>query len=143
MAIYSFINNDFVDVDESTKEINIIRFDSGTVNLISKIIYQDQSEFDNVLGLIKKFDSEIKNFLNKNEHNPLYKNPVDYSKKYKKDKKKKKAVEIILVGLDLVNKLTDAVDKNLATIKFIDGNPNHFEMWSFRLTSVKKFFETL
>lgn len=141
MVTYSFINKDFLEVGESTKEINIIRFDSGTVNLISKIIYQDQSEFDNILGLIKKFDSEVKNFLNKNEHNPLYNlnSTTDYSKYRDKDK----AVEIILIGLDIVNKLTEAIDKNLATIKFIDGNPNHFEIWSFRLISIKKFFETL
>lgn len=141
MATYSFINRDFLEVDESTKEINIIKFDSGTVNLIGKIIYQDQSEFDNILGLIKKFDSEVKNFLNKNEHNPLYKNPVDYIKKYKKDKKKKKAVEIVLIGLDLVNKLTDTIDKNLVTI---NGDLDRFfKIWSFRLISTKKVFETL
>ena len=141
MATYSFINRDFLEVYESTKEINIIKFDSGTVNLIGKIIYQDQSEFDNILGLIKKFDSEVKNFLNKNEHNPLYKNPVDYIKKYKKDKKKKKAVEIVLIGLDLVNKLTDTIDKNLVTI---NGDLDRFfKIWSFRLISTKKVFETL
>ena len=136
MATYSFINRDFLEVNKSTKEINIIRFDSGTVNLIGKITYQDQSEFDNVLGLIKKFDSEVKNFLNKNEYNPLYNhNPADYSKY----KDKKKAVEIILIGLDIVNKLTEAVDRNLATIK--GDLDRFFEIWSFRLISMKKVFK--
>ena len=142
MATYSFINSWFLEVDESTREINIIRFDRGTVNLIGKIIYQDQSEFDNVLNLIKKLDSEVKKFLNKNQYNPFYNHkPAEYSKyRYKK-----KAVEIILIGLDIVNKLTEDIDKNLAIIKFIDSDSaDHLlKLWLFRLTSAKRIFETL
>lgn len=142
MATYSFINKWFLEVDESTREFCFIKFDSGTVNLFGKIIYQDQSEFDYILDLIKKFDSEVKKFLNKNEYNPLYNlnSTTDYSKYRDKDK----AVEIILIGLDIVNKLIEAIDKNLATIKFIDSDSDHLlKSWLFRLTTAKRVFETL
>ena len=142
MATYSFINRWFLEVDESTREFCFIKFDSGTVNFFGKIIYQDQLEFNNVLDLIKKSDSEVKKFLNKNEYNPLYNlnSTTDYSKYRDKDK----AVEIILIGLDIVNKLTEAKDNNLATIKFIDSDSDHLlKSWSFRLVSAKRIFETL
>ena len=142
MATYSFINRWFLEVvDESTREFCFIKFDSGTVNLFGKIIYQDQSEFDNILNLIKKFDSEVKKFLNKNEYNPLHNHkPSDYSKY----RDKKKAVEIILMGLGIVNKLTKAIDKNLATINFIDDNSDHLlKSWSFKLTTLKRIFEIM
>ena len=147
MATYSFINRWFLEVDESTREFCFIKFDSGTVNLFGKIIYQDQSEFDYILDLIKKFDSEVKKFLNKNEYNPLYNhNPTDYSKY----RDKKKAVKIILMGLDIVNKLTKAKDNNLAIVELIENEFNSIndsdhllKSWLFRLTTLKRVFEIM
>lgn len=40
MEFYTFINKEFLEVNESTKEINIISFNSGgIVSLTSKITY--------------------------------------------------------------------------------------------------------
>lgn len=143
MEFYTFINKEFLEVNESTKEINIISFNSGgTVSLTSKIIYQDQLEFDYILGLLKRFDSEVKDFVLKNEYNPLYSHGLTEPSKYKNEKDK--VIEISSMGLDIVNKLTEVIDKNRATIKFIDGDPDYFfKRWSFRLLSIKKIFETL
>ena len=143
MEFYTFINKEFLEVNESTKEINIISFDSGgIVSLTSKITYQDQLEFDNILGLLKRFDSEVKDFVLKNEYNPLYSRGLTEPSKYKNEKDR--VIEISSMGLDIVNKLTEAIDKNLATINFIDGDPDFFfKRWSFRLLSIKKIFETL
>ena len=144
MERYAFISIDFFEVNKSIREICFIVFHSGTVNLIGKIIYQDQSEFDNVLGLIKKFDYDRKEFILNKEYDPL----LEYEKYKNKDKDR--AVDLTSLGLEIINKLTEAKDNNLAIVELIENEFNSindpdflFKRWSFRLLSAKRVFETL
>ena len=144
MEHYSFINTDFFEVNDSTKEICFISFEDSIVNLFGKILYQDQSEFDKVLYLIKKFDSDRKEFILDKEYNPL----LEYEKYKNKDKDK--AVDLALLGLEIINKFIEAKDNNLVIIELIENEFNSindpdflFKSWSFRLISAKKVFETL
>lgn len=141
MERYSFISTDFFEVNESTREICLISFEDSIVNLFGKIIYQDQSEFDNILGLIKKFDSDRKEFLLNKEYDPL----LEFEKK-----DKDQAVDLMSLGLEIINKFTEAKDNNLAIVELIENEFNSvndpdflFKGWSFRLTSAKRIFETL
>ena len=147
MEHYAFINTDFFEVRESTKEICFI-IEDGIVNLFGKILYQDQSEFDNVLDLIKKFDSNRKEFILNKEYDPL----IEFWKYKNKDKDKDKAVDLVSLGFEILNKFIEAKDNNLAIFEITDNdnefNSNHdldflFKRWSFRLVSAKKIFETL
>lgn len=141
MEHYVFISTDFFEVNESTKEI-YFRIDNGIVNLFGKILYQDQSEFDNVLDLIKKFDSNRKEFILNKEYDPL----IDFWKYKNKDKDK--AVDLVSLGFEILNKFIEAKDNNLAIFELIENefNSNHdldflFKNWSFRLISAKKIFD--
>lgn len=144
MEHYAFISTDFFEVNESTKEICFISFEDSIVNLFGKILYQDQSEFDNVLDLIKKFDSDRKEFILNKEYDPLLEH-----EKYK-NKNKDKAVDLASLGLEIINKFIEAKDNNLARVELIENEFNSindpdflFKSWSFRLISAKKTFETL
>ena len=146
MERYAFVRANFLEVNESTKEICFISFDGkdSIINLFGKILYKDQSEFDDILGLIKKFDSDRKEFISNKEYDPL----LEY-KKYK-NKDKDKAIDLASLGLEIINKFTEAKDNNLAVVKFTKNEPNSindpadflFKSWAW-LTSVKKIFETL
>ena len=145
MERYAFISTDFFEVNESTREICFISFEDSIVNLFGKIIYQDQSEFDNVLDLIKKFDSDKKEFLLNKE----YGDPLLELDKYE-DKVKDQAIDLMSLGLEIINKFTEAKDNNLAIVELIENEFNSindpdflFKSWSFRLTSAKRIFETL
>lgn len=143
MATYSFINKVFLEVDENTREICFISFDGkgSIINLFGKILYKDQSEFDDILDLIKKFDSDRKEFILNKEYDPL----LEY-KKYK-NKDKDQAIYLASLGLEIINKFTEAKDNNLAVVKLTKNEPNSindpadflFKSWSW-LTSVKKNF---
>lgn len=145
MERYAFISTDFFEVNESTREICFISFEDSIVNLIGKIIYQDQSEFDNVLDLIKKFDSDKKEFLLNKE----YDDPLFEFEKFE-DKAKNKTVDLMSLGLEIINKFTEAKDNNLAIVELIKNEFNSindpdflFKSWSFKLISAKRIFETL
>ncbi len=146
MERYAFVSADFLEVNESTKEICFINFvDKGSiVNLFGKILYQDQSEFDNILYLIKKFDSDRKEFILNKEYDPLLE-----SEKFKK-RDKDKAVDLMSLGLEIINKFTEAKDNNLAIVELIENEFNSindpdflFKSWSFRIISSKRIFEIL
>jgi hypothetical protein len=144
MEHYTFISTDFFEVNESTKEICFISFEDSIVNLFGKILYQDQSEFDNVLDLIKKFDSDRKEFILNKEYDPL----LEYEKYKNKDKDK--AVDLASLGLEIINKFIEAKDNNLAIVELIENEFNSindpdflFKSWSFRLISAKRVFEIL
>lgn len=144
MEHYAFISTDFFEVNESTKEICFISFEDSIVNLFGKILYQDQSEFNNVLDLIKKFDSDRKEFILNKEYDPL----LEYEKYKNKDKDK--AVDLASLGLEIINKFIEAKDNNLAIVELIENEFNSindpdflFKSWSFRLISAKRIFETL
>ena len=145
MEHYAFISTDFFEVNESTREICFISFEDSIVNLFGKIIYQDQSEFDNVLDLIKKFDSDKKEFLLNKE----YDDPLFEFEKFE-DKAKNKTVDLMSLGLEIINKFTEAKDNNLAIVELIKNEFNSindpdflFKSWSFKLISAKRIFETL
>lgn len=145
MERYAFISTDFFEVNESTREICFISFEDSIVNLFGKIIYQDQSEFDNVLDLIKKFDSDKKEFLLNKE----YDDPLFEFEKFE-DKAKNKTVDLMSLGLEIINKFTEAKDNNLAIVELIKNEFNSindpdflFKSWSFKLISAKRIFETL
>lgn len=150
MERYAFISTDFFEVNESTREICFISFEDSIVNLFGKIIYQDQSEFDNVLDLIKKFDSDKKEFLlNKEYDDPLFEEFEKYEDE-DEDKAKNKTVDLMSLGLEIINKFTEAKDNNLAIVELIKNEFNSindpdflFKSWSFKLISAKRIFETL
>ena len=144
MERYAFISTDFFEVNERTREICFISFEDSIVNLFGKILYQDQSEFDNVLDLIKKFDSDRKEFILNKEYDPL----LEFEKYENKDKNQ--AVDLTSLGLEIINKFTEAKDNNLAIVELIENEFNSindpdflFKSWSFRLVSAKRIFETL
>ena len=144
MERYTFISTDLFEVNESTREICFISFEDSIVNLFGKILYQDQSEFNNVLDLIKRFDSDKKEFLLNKEYDPL----LEFEKYENKDKDQ--AVDLMSLGLEIINKFTKAKDNNLAIVELIENEFNSindpdflFKSWSFRLISAKKVFESL
>ena len=137
MNYYAFINeNVFLEVKEN--EIDFIKINSGIVDYIGKFTYQSQLE---IFDLIKKLDSEIRDFYDKNNYNPFsHHHPREISNYGDK----KIAVDIISVWLNILNEFTEARDKGIVISKFIDSDVDkQLNRWLFRTRDLKKAFECL
>ena len=137
MNYYTFINeNVFLEVKEN--EIDFIKINSGIVNYIGKFTYQSQLE---IFDLIKKLDSEIRDFYDKNNYNPFSSHsPIEINNYGDK----KRAVDIISLGLNILNEFTEAKNKGVVISKFIDNDVDkQLKIWSFRTRDLKKVFESL